>query len=134
MADFGIRKTLDLGFDEALARVPEALKAEGFGVLTEIDVKKTLHEKIGAELDPYIILGACNPKLAYRALQIEPEIGLLLPCNVTVRAEGDGCRVDIADPNAMMGIAGAGKLDDIAAEAREKLSSVVASLESQNTP
>lgn len=126
---YGISAHLSTGYDEAIALVKAALKDQGFGVLTEIDVKKTLHEKIGAELDPYIILGACNPKLAYRALQIEPEIGLLLPCNVTVRVEGDGVRVDIADPNAMMGIAGSGKLDEVAAEAREKLTNVIEALE-----
>jgi uncharacterized protein (DUF302 family) len=78
--------------------------AEGFRVLTETDVRKTLHDKRGVEMEPYLILGACNPVLAHQALTLEPEIGLLLPCNVVVRAVDDGCRVEIADPKAMLGI------------------------------
>lgn len=128
---YGIGTHLAVEYDDAIPLVKAALKEQGFGVLTEIDVKKTLHEKIGAEIEPYIILGACNPHLAYRALQIEPEIGLLLPCNVTVRSEAAGCRVDIADPDAMMGIAGAGKLDEVASEARAKLVKVIEALESR---
>jgi uncharacterized protein (DUF302 family) len=118
-------------YEEAVARVKEALKAEGFGVLTEIDVRQTLREKLGAEMDPYIILGACNPQLAHRALEQEPDIGLLLPCNVVVRADGKGSRVDAADPQAMLGMVGNEHLDPIAEEAKQRLQRVVASLGGQ---
>jgi uncharacterized protein (DUF302 family) len=108
--------------------VKEALKAEGFGVLTEIDVRQTLREKLGVEMEPYIILGACNPPLAHRALEQEPDIGLLLPCNVVVRADGKSSRVDVADPQAMLGIVGNDELNAIAEEAKRRLQRVVASL------
>jgi uncharacterized protein (DUF302 family) len=111
--------------------VKEALKAEGFGVLTEIDVRRTLREKLGAEMEPYIILGACNPPLAHRALEQEPDIGLLLPCNVVVRVEGKGSRVEVADPQAMLGIVGNEELNAVAREARQRLQRVVASLGGQ---
>jgi uncharacterized protein (DUF302 family) len=97
---------LQTSYEEAIQRVKEALKAEGFGVLTEIDVRQTLREKLGVEIEPFLILGACNPHVAHRALEKEPEIGLLLPCNVVVQVAGDGCRVEIVDPEAMLGIAG----------------------------
>ncbi len=119
--DYGFGATLDVSYDEAIDRVKEALKGEGFGVLTEIDVRKTLHEKIGEEMEPYIILGACNPKLAHRALTEEREIGLLLPCNVVVRSQSDGTRVEMADPQAMLGISDSEALKPVAAEARERL-------------
>ncbi len=111
---YGFGTTLQISYEEAIQRVKDALKAEGFGVLTEIDVRKTLHEKLGSEMEPYLILGACNPVLAHRALEQEPDIGLLLPCNVVVRAVNDGCRVEIADPEAMLGIVGSKPLDTIA--------------------
>ena len=115
---------------QAIPRVKEALKAEGFGVLTEIDVRQTLREKLGAEMEPYLILGACNPVLAHRALEQEPEIGLLLPCNVVVRAISDGCRVEVADPKVMLGIVGNEQLDAIAEEAKQRMLRAVATLES----
>jgi uncharacterized protein (DUF302 family) len=120
--------TLNMPYEEAVKHVKEALKAEGFGVLTEIDVRKTLQEKLGTEMEPYIILGACNPQLAHRALQQEPEIGLLLPCNVVVRTEGNGSRVEIADPKSMLGIVGNEQLDAIAQEAAQKLQHALAAL------
>lgn len=126
--DYGFGTTLDISYEEALPRVKEALKVEGFGVLTEIDVKQTLKQKLGAEMPPYVILGACNPPLAHRALTVEPEIGLLLPCNVVVRAEGTRTRVEIADPEAMLGIVGNVELDAVAAEAKQRLQRVVAAL------
>jgi uncharacterized protein (DUF302 family) len=101
MAEFRIQKKTDLTFDQALARVQDALKAEGFGVLTQIDVQATLKEKIGADFRRYRILGACNPKLAYRALTAELEVGVMLPCNVVVYEGDDGMAVVTAiDPMA----------------------------------
>lgn len=126
--DYGFGTTLDVSYEEAIPLVKAALKAEGFGVLTEIDVKQTLKEKLGVEVTPYIILGACNPPLAHRALTAEPEIGLLLPCNVVVRSEGDHTRVEVADPKAMLGIVGNPELDTVAAEAKQRLQRAVAAL------
>ncbi|GAC1425543.1 MAG: DUF302 domain-containing protein [Ktedonobacteraceae bacterium] len=120
--------TLSMPYEEAIKHVKEALKAEGFGVLTEIDVRKTLQEKLGTEMEPYMILGACNPQLAHRALQQEPQIGLLLPCNVVVRTVGNGSRVEIADPKSMLGIVGNEQLDTIAQEAAQKLHHALAAL------
>ncbi len=125
---YGFGTSLQVSYEEAIPRVKEALKAEGFGVLTEIDVRRTLREKLGVEKEPYIILGACNPQLAHRALEQEPDIGLLLPCNVVVRAEGQGSRVDIADPQVMLGIVGNEQLNSVAEEAKQRLQRVVASL------
>jgi uncharacterized protein (DUF302 family) len=129
--EYGFGTTLQVPYEEAIPRVKEALKAEGFGVLTEIDVRRTLREKLGAEMEPYIILGACNPPLAHRALEQEPEIGLLLPCNVVVRAQGTGTRVEVADPKAMLGIVGNEQLNAIAEEAKQRLQRAVASLGGQ---
>jgi uncharacterized protein (DUF302 family) len=128
---YGFGTTLPVPYEEAIPRVKEALKAEGFGVLTEIDVRRTLREKLGAEMEPYIILGACNPPLAHRALEQERDIGLLLPCNVVVRAEGQGSRVEVADPQAMLGIVGNEELNAVADEAKQRLQRVVASLGGQ---
>ncbi len=129
--EYGFGTTLQVPYEEAIPRVKEALKAEGFGVLTEIDVRQTLREKLGAEMEPYIILGACNPQLAHRALEQEPEIGLLLPCNVVVRTQGTGSRVEVADPQAMLGIVGNEQLNAIAEEAKQRLQRAVASLSGQ---
>lgn len=126
---YGFGTQLDLPYEEAIPRVKEALKAEGFGVLTEIDVRKTMREKLGAEMEPYIILGACNPPLAHRALEKEPDIGLLLPCNVVVRADKTGSRVDIADPQAMLGIVDNDAVRAVADEAKQRLQRVIAALE-----
>lgn len=109
-------------------RVVDLLKAEGFGILTEIDVAATLREKLDIERDPYLILGACNPKLAHRALEAEPSIGALLPCNVTVRTEDGGTTVEIMDPQAALGIVGNDEVSSIAAEARERLARVADAL------
>jgi uncharacterized protein (DUF302 family) len=125
---YGFGTTLPVSYEEAVSRVKEALKAEGFGVLTEIDVRRTMREKLGAEMEPYIILGACNPPLAHRALEQEPDIGLLLPCNVVVRSEGKGSRVEVADPQAMLGIVGNEELNAVADEAKQRLQRVVTSL------
>lgn len=128
---YGFGTSLNLPYDEAVLRVKAALKTEGFGVLTEIDVRQTLREKLGVEMESYVILGACNPPLAHRALEQELDIGLLLPCNVVVRAEGASSRVDIADPQAMLGIVGNEQLNVVADEARQRLLRVVAALGSQ---
>jgi uncharacterized protein (DUF302 family) len=128
---YGFGTTLPVSYEQALVRVKEALKAEGFGVLTEIDVRKTLHEKLGEEMEPYMILGACNPQLAHRALNEEPEIGLLLPCNVVVRAEGSNSRVEIADPEAMLSIAGNEQLAALATEAKHRLQRALEALQTQ---
>ncbi len=130
-ASYGFGTTLAVPYEEAIPRVKEALKAEGFGVLTEIDVRRTLRERLGAEMEPYIILGACNPPLAHRALEVDPDIGLLLPCNIVVRAEGKGSRVEVADPQAMLGIVGNEELNTVAEEAKKRLLRVVASLGGQ---
>jgi uncharacterized protein (DUF302 family) len=130
---YGFGTTLDVPYEQAVARVKDALKAEGFGVLSEIDVQRTLREKLGAEMESYVILGACNPPLAHRALTEEPEIGLLLPCNVVVRATAAGSRVDIADPEAMLGIVGNERVQPVAEEAKQRLQRVVAAVAAGNT-
>lgn len=127
-AAYGMRVELPLPYETAVERVREALQAEGFGVLTEIDVKATMKKKLDVDFNPYIILGACNPPLAHRALTAEPEIGLLLPCNVIVYAAGAGAVVSIADPRAMMEVTGNAALVPVADEARERLDRVLATL------
>ena len=129
MAAFGIRRTLDLGFDEALAKVPEALKAEGFGVLTEIDVQATLKKKLDVDFRRYRILGACNPPFAHRALQHSLDVGMLMPCNVIVYETDDGKTVVSAvDPMQTMAAQGDAAIQTLAEEVRRKLERVVASL------
>jgi uncharacterized protein (DUF302 family) len=114
--------TTSLDFEDAVARVRETLKEEGFGVLTEIDLQATLREKLGEEMPPYLILGACNPPYAHRALALEPELGALLPCNVAVYVQPDGTtRVSGVDPVAMLGIVGRTDLEPIADEIEEKI-------------
>lgn len=120
---------LDRPIDEARGLVADALRAEGFGVLTEIDVQATLREKIGVERDPYLILGACNPHLAHRAISADASIGALLPCNVVLRAEGGRTRVEFMDPLAALGVAGSDAVGPIAEEANERLRRVAATLE-----
>ena len=110
------------------ARVEEALRAEGFGLLTEIDVAATLRAKLGVERPQYLILGACNPSLAHRALEMNPSVGALLPCNVVLRADGDGTIVEAIDPVAAMSISGDPGLGEIAAEARGRLLRVIAAI------
>lgn len=118
--------TTRLSFADAVTMVRETLKDEGFGVLTEIDVQATLREKLGEELEPYLILGACNPPYAHRALQLEPELGALLPCNVVVYAEDGETHVSAVDPVAMLSIVGNEELDPVAAEIRARLERAVA--------
>ncbi|OGN94168.1 MAG: ABC transporter ATP-binding protein [Chloroflexi bacterium RBG_13_48_10] len=104
MANYGISRKIDGTLDEVKPRVLEALKSQGFGVLTEIDVQKTLKQKIDVDFKPFQILGACNPRFAYRALSADDEIGLLLPCNVVLKQESDGVVVSIQDPEVMFSV------------------------------
>jgi uncharacterized protein (DUF302 family) len=122
-------KTLTIPFEAAISRVTEALKKEGFGILTEIDVKETLKKKLGVEFRPYKILGACNPPFAYQALLAEDKIGLMLPCNVIVQEIAPGkVEVSAVDPIASMRAVDNPKLADIAKEIQAKLKAVIDSL------
>jgi uncharacterized protein (DUF302 family) len=127
---YGFARTLErTTFTAAVARVTSALQAEGFGVLTEIDVAATLRKKLDVTFRPYVILGACNPTLAHRALQAEPQIGLLLPCNVVVQeVAGAGVTVSIADPKAMFTMVDNPAVSPVAEEADARLRRVMAAL------
>ncbi len=129
MASFGIQKTLDIGFDDALAKIPEALKAEGFGVLTEIDVQATLKKKIDVDFRRYRILGACNPPFAHKALQHSLDVGMLMPCNVIVYETDAGKTVVSAvDPLQTMAAQGDPDMAPLAEAVQQKLQRVVDSL------
>jgi uncharacterized protein (DUF302 family) len=126
----GLRVRLSGAYEAVLARTVEALKAEGFGVLTEIDVQDTMKKKLGADLPAYRILGACNPPLAHRALSAAPEVGLLLPCNVTVRQlESGGVEVAMVDPLAMLDLVHNAEVAAVASEARARLERVAQALQ-----
>jgi uncharacterized protein (DUF302 family) len=131
--DYGFGVDLDSSLDEAVERTRAALQAEGFGVLTTIDVRETMREKLGVEMEPYVILGACNPQLAHRGLQAAPDLGLLLPCNVTVRESGGRSQVMAVDPQKMLGIVGADpELAAVAGEAARRLRRVADSLAAED--
>ncbi|MER7701495.1 DUF302 domain-containing protein [Kitasatospora sp. NPDC097605] len=126
--EYGIPVTLDLPFAETVERVRGALAEQGFGVLTEIDVRATLRAKLGEEIEDYLILGACNPPLAHRALQADRRIGLLLPCNVVVRADGGRTVVEAMDPQVMVRVSGQPALEAVADEAATRLRAALAAL------
>lgn len=127
---YGLKKTVPMPVADADARVREELKKEGFGVLTEIDVQRTLSEKLDVDFRPYRILGACNPPLAHQALQAEVDIGLLLPCNVVVY-QGDTeaeSIVSILDPEKQLAISGRSDIEPLAKEVRQRMERVIAAL------
>lgn len=128
---YGFAVTTPLSYARAVEVVVGALKAEGFGVLTEIDVRDTLRKKLDVDFQQYIILGACNPQLAYRGLEVEHDLGLLLPCNVVVHERAAGSRVAFLDPGAMMGVAGNQALSPVADEARARLQRVAAAVKEE---
>ena len=127
---YGTSVTLDISFADAVSRVRAALREQGFGVLTEIDVTATLRAKLGEQIEDYIILGACNPPSAYAALGIDRSIGLLLPCNVVVRAAGAGTIVEALDPQVMVTLTGRPELKPVADEVARRLASALAELTS----
>ena len=122
---YTLSTTSELDHTDAVRRVRDELKAEGFGVLCEIDVQATLKEKLGVEGEPYVILGACNPPLAHQALEAEPELGALLPCNVVVYRRDDTTHIAAIDADRMLSLVGNDQLAPIAAQVRDKLARVV---------
>lgn len=125
---YGFSKTTDYSFDQAIEKVTEELKKEGFGVLTSIDVKDTLKKKIDVDFKKYTILGACNPKLAHSALQVEEELGLLLPCNIIVYEKNDKTVVSIFDPMVMTIVIENPQMKPVAEEVKNKLKRVLEAL------
>jgi uncharacterized protein (DUF302 family) len=123
--DYTLSTTTELGFPDTVARVRTELAAEGFGVLCEIDVQATLKQKLGVEREPYLILGACNPPLAHAALEAEPELGALLPCNVVVYQDHGQTHIAAVDAERMLSIVGNDQLGATASEVRRRLSAVV---------
>ena len=129
MAHYVFGKTVPLPFDSAVQRITEALAQVGFGVLTEIDVQATLKNKLGQEMPPYRILGACNPQFASRAIAAEPLIGALLPCNVVVRQDAAGAvHIEVMDPNAVLTLVDQPDVVAMAAEVRQKLAQALAAV------
>jgi len=127
--DIGIRTTLKISFEEAIQITVDALKIEGFGVLTQIDVKTTLKDKINVDFRRYVILGACNPTLAHRALSANPDVGLLLPCNITVQEAESGVVVTAVDPIQMLGVLQEEPaVKAVAVEAKTRLERAISSL------
>ena len=122
---YGFTKTTDYSFEQAIEKVTEELKKEGFGVLTTIDVKDTLKKKIDVDFKKYTILGACNPKLAHSALQVEEELGLLLPCNVIVYEKKDKTVISIFDPRVMTIVIENPEMKSVAEEVKTKLERVL---------
>jgi uncharacterized protein (DUF302 family) len=128
-SNYGFGKTVSCAFDEAIQRVTAALQTEGFGILSDIDVAATLKKKLNADMPAYRILGACNPALAQRAIQAEPSIGLLLPCNVLVREVADGnVSVEFMDTDAVLQLVGKPDIAALAGEVRQRLQRVMAAV------
>lgn len=126
---YGFGKTVSYPFDVAIERVKKELEKEGFGTITEIDVAATLKKKLNQEMPPYLILGACNPQFTHRALEIDSSIGLLLPCNVVLRVDGNNkVNIEIMDPNAVLNLVGQPEIDIIAKEVRQRLERVMKAL------
>lgn len=126
---YGFGKSVASSFDAAIEKVTQELQKEGFGILTDIDVATTLKKKLNQDMPPYRILGACNPPLAHRALEAEPSIGLLLPCNVVVRQDDVGkVQVEFMDPNAVLDLVNKPEVHQLASEVRQKLERVMQSL------
>jgi len=124
-SSYTLSTTTELAFTDAVARVREELTEQGFGVLCEIDVQATLKAKLGVEREPYLILGACNPPLAHAALQAEPELGALLPCNVVVYVQDGQTHISAIDAERMLSIVGNDQLADTASEVRQRLGAVI---------
>lgn len=129
MPDLGFQSKLNLSYEKTLEKVTEALKAEGFGVLTSIDVKDTMKKKLDVDFRKYTILGVCNPPLAHQSLTARPDVGLLLPCNVIVYEEAGGTVVNIIDPLSMTSFIQDPALDSVADEAAARLKRVAASIQ-----
>ena len=126
---FGFGKAVDMNFGEAIDKVTEELKVEGFGVLSDIDVAGTMKKKLDLDMPPYRILGACNPNLAHQAVSAIPDIGLLLPCNVLVREDDAGqVSVSFMDPSSVLGLVGDPRLEPLAGQVKEKLQRVLAAV------
>ncbi len=125
---YGFCKVVPLSYAEAVEKAREKLKEQGFGVLAEIDIRKAMKEKLDIEYPQYLILGACNPQLAHRALQEEPRLGLLLPCNVVVREVGGGTEVGVIDPDAMLSVTENPRLRPVAVEATQRLQNALRAL------
>ncbi len=126
---YSFGKTVELGFDEAIERTTACLKEEGFGVLSEIDISAAMKEKLDVDMPPYRILGACNPPLAHRALTAEPDIGVLLPCNVIVRQDDDGnMHVTAMDPIAVLELVDHPDIEELATEVRARLERALAAI------
>lgn len=125
---YAFGKAVAMSQDKAIERVTQELAKEGFGVLTEIDVAATLKKKLGLDMPPYRILGACNPQFAHQAIGFEPQIGALLPCNVVVREEGGKTMVEIMDPRAVLQLVGRPEIAQIAGEVRARLERVLAAV------
>ena len=129
MTTYTMSVQVDRPYDEAVEATRAALTDQGFGILTEIDLAATMKAKLDVDLPPQVILGACRPPLAYEAIQVDPSIAAVLPCNVVVRAIDDSITlVEAFDPDAMMGLAGAGALDSVAADAKQRLTAALAAL------
>jgi len=127
---YGLSTPVKESYEDAITKVTAELKEQGFGILTEIDVKATMKKKLDVDIDKYIILGACNPKLAYQSLQAEQEMGLLLPCNVIVYEKAGTTYVSMLDPMSMMAFSGNDALCDMAEEARSRLDKVYEAMKS----